>query len=146
MFPNNHILVVEDDREHFTLIEEGFRRARIANQLFRAGTAEEAIAYLSGEGEFANREAYPLPCLVLLDLKLPGESGFSVLEWVRSRGKFKRLPVVVLTASHMNADLDKAYSLGANSYLVKPFDVAEFRALIKSINTYWVLLAEKPRI
>jgi CheY-like chemotaxis protein len=146
MFPDNHILVVEDDFDHFRLIDEAFRRGRIENSLTQATSAEEAIACLNGDGRYADREKYPLPCLILLDLKLPGESGFAVLEWVRKHPTFARLPVVVLTLCHHNDDLEKAYRLGANSYLVKPFDVGEFQALIKSINSYWVLLAEKPRL
>ena len=78
MFPENQILVVEDDSSHFQLIEQVFQRGRIANRLTRAHTSAEAIAYLSGEGRYANREEFPIPCLILLDLKLPGESGFTV--------------------------------------------------------------------
>ena len=146
MFPENHILAVEDDSDHFHLIEEAFRRGRVANPLTRASTAAEAIACLNGDGRYADREKYPLPCLILLDLKLPGESGFAVLEWVRKHPTLGKLPVVVLTVSHHSDDLEKAYRLGANSYLVKPFDAADFQALVKSINSYWVLLAQKPRI
>jgi CheY-like chemotaxis protein len=145
MYPNDLILVVEDDSDHYALLEEGFRRERLANALARVTTAREAIAYLNGEGAFAERGNHPLPCLVLLDLSLPEESGFAVLEWVRNHPNFKKLPVVVLTGSRDDRDLNRAYALGANSYLVKPFDIAEFRALVKSINAYWVLLAQTPR-
>jgi CheY-like chemotaxis protein len=146
MFPENHILVVEDDSSHFQLIEEVLRRGRIANPLTRASTAAEAMACLSGDGPYANREKYPLPCLILLDLKLPGESGFTVLEWVRKHPTLGKMPVVVLTVSDQDDDIDKAYQLGANSYLVKPFNMEDFKALVKSINSYWVLLAQKPRV
>src|SRR5262249_34220339 len=137
---------VEDDPDHFRLMEEAFRRGRIANTLTHVRTAAEAITCLKGEGPYADREKYPPPCLILLDLKLPGESGFAVLEWVRNHATLGKLPVVVLTVSSNNQDLEKAYQLGANSYLVKPFDIGEFQALVKSINAYWVLLAQKPRI
>lgn len=146
MYPNDCILVVEDDHDHFTLIADGFNRARISNQVVRAETASEAVAYLDGRGAYADREQHPLPCLILLDLKLPVESGFTVLEWVRQHPQLKKLPVVVLTASSASSDVDKACQLGANSYLVKPFQVEDFRALMKSINAYWVLLAQKPRL
>ncbi len=146
MFPDNHILVVEDDFDQFRLMEEGFRRGKVANPLTHVTTAAEAIACLNGDGHYADREKYPLPCLILLDLKLPGESGFAVLEWVRKHPKLAKLPVVVLTVSHHSDDLERAYQLGANSYLVKPFELLDFQALIKSINSYWVLLAQKPRL
>jgi CheY-like chemotaxis protein len=145
MYPNDRILVVEDDSDHFALIDEGFRRGRVANPIVRAVTAAEAINYLGGNGNFSNRELHPLPCLVLLDLSLPGESGFAVLEWVRQHPDLRKLPVVVLTGSRMNADLDKAYALGANSYVIKPFQFEDLQALIKSLNAFWILLAEKPR-
>jgi CheY-like chemotaxis protein len=146
MYPNDRILVVEDDVDHYTLIVEGFARARVSNQLVRAATAGEALSFLKGEGTFANRELHPLPCLILLDLNLPDERGFAVLEWVRSNPELRKLPIIVLTVSSADEDLQEAYRLGANSYLVKPFKVEEFRTLIKSINAYWVLLAEKPRM
>jgi CheY-like chemotaxis protein len=146
MFPENHILVVEDNSDHFHLIEETFRRGAVINALTRVNTAAAAIACLNGDGSYADRERYPLPCLILLDLKLPGESGFTVLEWVRKHPALGKLPVVVLTVSAQDDDIDKAYHLGANSYLVKPFNIDEFKALVKSINSYWVLLAQKPRV
>jgi CheY-like chemotaxis protein len=146
MFSENHILVVEDNSDHFRLIEETFRRGRVVNPLTWVSTTAQAIACLNGDGPYSDRERYPLPCLILLDLKLPGESGFAVLEWVRKHPTLGNLPVVVLTVSDHDKDIDRAYQLGANSYLVKPFDIAEFQALVKSINSYWVLLAEKPRL
>ena len=81
---------------------------------------DEAIQYLSGTGEFSDRTRYPLPCLLLLDLNLPRQSGLEVLEWVRSQPSLQSMPVVILTSSSQDRDIGSAYSLGANGYLVKP--------------------------
>ena len=146
MYANDVILVVEDDSDHYALLQAEFNRSRITNSMVRMITAREAIGYLNGDGAFGDRSEHPLPCLILLDLNLPEESGFAVLEWVRASERLKKMPVVVFTGSSHNSDLERAYALGANSYLVKPFDIADFRAAIKSINAYWVLLAQKPRL
>lgn len=146
MFSDNCILVVEDDSDHFSLIEDGLRRGRVANEVRRVSTASDAVAYLNGEGAFADREIYPLPCLVLLDLKLPDATGLKVLQSIRESALLKKLPVVVLTVSDRDEDLDRAYALGVNSYLRKPFKIEDFRALAKSLNAYWVLLAQKPHL
>src|SRR5690242_16898 len=118
MYAKDLILVVEDDSDHYALLQAEFTRSRITNSLVRMFTAREAIAYLNGEGRVADRAEHPLPCLVLLDLNLPEESGFAVLEWVRNHQELKKLPVVVFTGSRNNNDLERAYALGANSYLV----------------------------
>jgi len=98
---------------------------------------EEAIAYLSGEGDFADRERFPRPFLLLLDLKMPGADGFEVLRWVRAEPETKRLLVVVLTSSNLQADVDRAYDLGANSYLVKPVSFDEMVNMIQRFEAYW---------
>jgi CheY-like chemotaxis protein len=144
MLPNEHILIVEDDPHQLTVIREVLRDGRIGNGLHTVTTGEEAIEYLSASGKYADRQTYPAPCLVLLDLKLPGMSGFDVLQWIRSSSDFKKLPVVVLTGSRDHQDLERGYALGVNSYLFKPFAIEELRALVKSINAYWVILAQKP--
>jgi CheY-like chemotaxis protein len=146
MLPSDRILLVEDNPDELRIIEHVFKEARIANFLEHVSSAEEAIAYLSGTGKYADRHVHPLPCLVLLDLKLPGATGFDVLNWVRAHPILRKLAVVVLTHSGEKADIDRAYGLGANSYLVKPLDLDELRGIVKAINAYWVILAEKPRL
>jgi CheY-like chemotaxis protein len=107
---------------------------------------DEAVAYLSGEGRFADREAYPFPVLVLLDLKLPRRSGLEVLGWIRSQPGLKRLPIVVLTSSKESIDINRAYDLGANSYLVKPVGFDSLLELVKSLEVYWMMLNQNPEI
>ena len=104
------------------------------------------MAYLAGEGPFADRQRHPFPVLVLLDLKLPRRSGLEVLEWIRAQTGLKRLPVVVLTSSKEATDVNRAYDLGANSYLVKPVGFDSLLELVKSLEVYWLILNQKPDV
>src|SRR2546426_3324651 len=107
---------------------------------------EEAVAYLSGKPPYADRDRYTLPALMLLDLKLPRKSGLEVLQWVRQQDGLKRLPVVVLTSSRETADVNRAYDLGANSYLVKPVAFEALLDVVKMLNLYWMILSERPEV
>src|SRR3954451_11936983 len=101
-------------------MQHAMRRAGFVNPLQVAMDGQRAMDYLGGSGEFSDRETFPMPCLVLLDLKLPRVSGFEVLEWIRANTELSRLPVVVLSRSHLIQDMDLAREKRANSYLVKP--------------------------
>ena len=140
MIPLDHtILLVEDNEDDILLIQRAFRRANLTNPLQVVRDGDQAIAYLGGEGQFHDRAAFPLPLLVLLDLKLPRRSGHEVLAWMRAQAGLRRIPVVVLTSSQEQIDVNRVYDLGGNSYLVKP---VEFEALIemaRRLNLYWVL-------
>ena len=114
------ILVADDDENDVFFIERALKEAQVANPLRRVRDGEEAIAYLKGEGGYGDREKFPLPHLMLLDLKMPRKNGFEVLEWVRGQPGLKRLPVIILTSSKEDPDIKRAYDLGANTYLVKP--------------------------
>lgn len=114
------VLLVEDNPGDALLIQRAFRKANLSNPIQIVKDGEEAVAYLAGQNIYADRGRWPLPGLILLDLKLPRKSGFEVLAWLRQQLELKHLPVVVLTASKAPADLKRAYDLGANSYLVKP--------------------------
>ena len=105
----------------------------------------EAIQYLNGEGPFSNRDEYPLPALVLLDLKMPRVDGFEVLKWVRAQPGLRTLLVVVLTSSEDLRDVNRAYELGANSFLVKRMDFENSVALGELINNYWLLTNSQPK-
>jgi CheY-like chemotaxis protein len=140
------ILLVEDDPNDVLLIERAFRRANLANPLRVVGDGEAALAYLSGELPYADRDRYPMPLMILLDLKLPRKSGLEVLAWLRQQPGLKRLPVVVLTSSREASDINRAYDLGANSYLVKPVDFDALLDMVKNLNLYWLLLNEKPEV
>lgn len=132
------VLLVEDDENDVFFMQRAFREAGIVNPLHVVNDGREAINYLSGNGKYSDRNAWPLPCLILLDLKLPYVLGLDVLKWLRSHAEFKKVIVVVLTSSKQDADIEKAYSLGANSYLVKPPDVHELVQMVKRIKEYWI--------
>jgi len=114
------ILLVEDNEDDVILIKDALERAGVTNPVHVVGTASAAVNYLSGKGEFSDRKLYPVPKVVFLDLKLPGESGHNVLQWMAKQEKLKGIVRVVLTGSDDPSDLKKAYELGANSYFRKP--------------------------
>jgi CheY-like chemotaxis protein len=140
------ILLAEDDQNDVMLIRRAFTKSHVVNPIACVENGEEAVAYLSGQGPYANRDDHPLPFMLLLDLKLPRMSGHEVLKWLRAQHGLRRLPVVVLTSSREPADINKAYELGANSYLVKPVVFEEFTTLLKQLQVYWLMLSEHPEI
>lgn len=138
------ILVVEDDPDDLALLRRAFRAANLANPLHVVGDGDEAVAYLAGQGRYADRSLHPLPALILLDLKLPRRSGHEVLEWLRSQPGLRRIPVAVLTSSGEAGDVNRAYDLGANAYLRKPITFDALVELVRSTNMFWLLLNERP--
>jgi len=144
MLDNKIILLVEDDPNDVLLIQRAFQKAGLHNSLKVVRNGDQAIEYLSGENSYVDRERFPLPFLVLLDLKMPGTDGFEVLTWARNSACLKRLLVVVLTSSNLQADVDKAYELGANSYLVKPVEFDDMVNLIQRFEIYWSEINRTP--
>jgi CheY-like chemotaxis protein len=140
------ILLVEDSPDDALLIQRAFRKANLANSVQLVRDGEEAVAYLKGDPPFSDRSQFPLPVLMLLDLKLPRRSGLEVLEWVRQDSTLKRLPVVVLTSSRESVDVNRAYDLGVNSYLTKPVGFEALLEMVKRVNLYWLILNEPPEI
>lgn len=138
------ILLVEDDPNDVLLIKRAFAKANVVNPIQVATNGDEAIAYLDGQPPFADRHQYPLPVLILLDLKLPRRSGLEVLHWLRQQPLLKRLLVVVLTSSRESADINRAYDLGVNSYLVKPAAPADLLEIVKTLGLYWLIFNQKP--
>lgn len=138
------MLLVEDDPNDILLIQRAFNKACLVNPLKVVRDGEEALNYLSGTGEFADRSRYPLPSLILLDLKLPRKSGLEILQWLRQQPSLKHIPVIVLTSSKESSDVSRAYDLGANSYLVKPVGFEGLLELVKSIGMYWMILNKTP--
>src|ERR1043166_3495920 len=144
MQQNNFILLAEDDPNDVLLLGRAFQKAGFHECLKTVRNGQEAIDYLSGKGVYADRAKFPLPFLLLLDLRMPVVDGFGVLQWARSQPDLKRLLIVVLTSSHLQADVDRAYELGANSYLVKPVSFDEMVNLIKRFEIYWTELNRTP--
>jgi len=140
------LLLVEDDPNDVMLFRRAKDKSNLANPLQVVDDGEAALAYLSGQGIYADRSLYPFPALMLLDLKLPRKSGLEVLEWLRQHPGIHRLPVVVLTSSKESVDVGRAYDLGANSYLVKPVAFDILLEMVKALGLYWFILNEKPDI
>jgi len=140
------ILLAEDDEDHVLLIRRAFQEARLVNPLYVVPHGEAAIAYLKGEGKYANRAEYPLPAILLLDLKMPRKNGFDVLRWIRQESGLHNLRVVVLTTSADMHDVNQAYQLGANSFLVKPADFDHLVRVIQALQGYWLWMDHAPEV
>lgn len=135
---NQTVLLVEDDENDVFFMQRAFQDANILTPLNVVTDGRQAIEYISGKGEYSDRQKFPLPCLILLDLKLPYVLGLDVLKWLREHNEFDTIVVVVLTSSKQDADIEKAYQLGANSYLVKPPDADQLLEMVKRIKLYWM--------
>ena len=138
------ILLVDDNRMDIELALDAFREAHLSNRIEVAGGGRQALDYLLGAGAYADRAAYPLPDLILLDLKMPGIDGFEVLRQVKATPLVKRIPVVILTSSREEGDRAMSYDIGANSYLVKPVSFEGFLTVIRKIEDYWLTLNIAP--
>jgi CheY-like chemotaxis protein len=130
------ILLAEDDENDVVMFRRASHHANLTNPLLVVNDGNEVIAYLSGEGKYADRKRFPMPGLLLLDLKMPGRDGFEVLEWVRGRQELRDLQVVVLTASDQFRDINRSFELGANSFLVKPAEFDEFVGMVEALRSY----------
>jgi CheY-like chemotaxis protein len=140
------ILLVEDDPGDIAFIRRAYGKTGASTPLVVTEDGDSAVDYLGGSGAYADRAAHPFPCLMLLDLKLPRRSGLEVLEWLRGQAVIRRLPVVILTSSRENRDIDRAYELGVNSYLLKPVRTADLADTIKRVTDYWLLGNQGPNL
>ncbi len=141
---NQTILLVEDNPDDVDLTLRAFRKSHVANQVVVARDGEEALQYLFCEGPWADRDAEDAPQVVLLDLKLPKVDGLEVLRRLRADARTRRLPVVVLTSSNEDRDVVSSYDLGANSFVRKPVDFAEFLQAATQLGLYWLVLNSPP--
>jgi CheY-like chemotaxis protein len=146
MLETTTFLLVEDEPNDVVLVEMEFKRSPFPIRLRAVNDGEEAMHYLEGQGPYADRAAWPIPDVILLDLKMRRVSGFEFLIWLRSKAPspFRLIPVVVMSSSTLHQDIDHAYALGANSYFVKPVDWNLFRKRIRALGIYWAEHAETP--
>jgi len=138
------ILVVEDDPAHIEIIRRNFEASRLANRLISVEDGQAALDYLHRKGQYDDEAKFPMPNLILLDLRLPKIDGLEVLKRIKSDQKLSIIPVVILTTSSAEADMVKAYELKANSYLVKPVDFIQFSRLMETFGYYWVAWNQYP--
>jgi len=140
------ILVVEDNEDHVFLLRHAFQKAGITNPVQVANYGEDAVAYLEGTGRYSNWKEFPLPLIVLLDIKMPGMDGFDVLRWIRQQPGLKALRVAMLTSSDLGQEIKMAYDLGANVFLTKPVDLARLVEMVKVVRAHWLEFAQAPQV
>ena len=138
------ILLVEDRPVDIALTRRAFLKARLANPLVDVQDGEAAMDYLVGRGMYADRQNYPMPFLVLLDLNLPRISGLEVLEWIRQQPALRTLRVVILTSSREAPHIERAYALGADGYLVKPGHLDQLVEMMTNLKCYWAMSDDRP--
>lgn len=132
------VLHVDDDPNDTELLRAASNAAKTTFSLHNVQDGDEALAYLNGEGPYADRTLYPIPTLILLDLKMPRATGFEVLHWIRQHPQAGSIPVVVLSGSELQDDIRRAYDVGANSYLVKPLGFESLVSMVKDIDVTWL--------
>lgn len=140
------ILLADDEDNDALLLGRAFRKGGMDVKLMRVKDGEEAIAYLEGKEFYADRQQFPFPQLLILDLKMPRRSGFDVLKWMRNHDRFKRLITVVLTSSKQSSDINYAYELGANCYVVKPLNFEQPQSLSVMLTSFLLDVCESPEL
>jgi DNA-binding response OmpR family regulator len=140
------ILVADDSDDDVLFLRRSFEKAQ-ANAVLRHVTdGVTAIDYLVGRGLYAERKNYPFPQLMILDIKMPRKDGFDVLEWVRGEGNLRSLPIIMWSSCGQQREVDRAFELGANSYLVKPTSLAELDAMVRALRDFWLLSSMLPSV
>ena len=140
------VLLVEDDPNDVFFFQNVWKKAGIVNPLRVAKDGQEALDYLEGAGEFADRDKYPLPCLTILDLKLPRVMGLEVLKRIREHPALRKLIVIVLSSSLSDEDISEVYELGGNAYLVKPPEMGRLADIVKAIKHFWLTHNHAPSL
>ncbi|HEY5910532.1 MAG TPA: response regulator [Verrucomicrobiae bacterium] len=145
MNQNRTILVVDDNVDDIFLVRTAFTNAKLNTPIQEVHNGDEAIAYLQGDPPFDDRSQFPLPALMLLDLNMPMRNGFQVLEWLRAQPGLKRINVVIITSSLREEDVDRAFDLGANSFIVKPSSIEGLTAIGRCLRD-WINCTQFPHV
>ena len=140
---NLAILVAEDDESYALLLTRAFGEIGLANPLHLLCHGQQVIDYLSGIGKYADRASYPLPGMMVLDLKMPRVDGFGVLRWIRQHPECGRFPKLILSSSDYEKDIELAYELGADGYLVKPEKLKDLKTMLREAHAFWSRCAER---
>jgi CheY-like chemotaxis protein len=138
------ILLAEDNADDVFLFRLAFKRAGFDNPVIVVSDGEQVVQYLTGNPPYNDRNAYPFPQLLLLDLKMPKLSGLEVLAWLRGQSQWRALPVLILTTSSYGPEIKQGYELGANSFLTKPADLEEFILTLKQTGEFWLRRSQLP--
>src|SRR5438105_3023790 len=141
---NGTVLIIEDEENDAFFLKTALKKAGILNPIQVVENGRLALDYLSGMGEFEDRKNFPLPSVIFLDLKLPQVNGLEILKWIREERSLPSMVVVVLTSSSLDEDIDRAYRLGANSYVVKPSSRDKLIAIVKDFGNWWFKHNEPP--
>jgi CheY-like chemotaxis protein len=146
-FPVQAVILLADDQENDVLLtKQALQQAQVFNPIYVVRDGVEAVQYLEGTGKFNNRCEYPLPDLLLLDVKMPRMDGFGVLRWLRSHSTLRTLRTVVQSSSELPQDVDKAHELGANAYIVKSGDFHSYCAAMRITMSFWLQIARYPSL
>jgi CheY-like chemotaxis protein len=144
---NPVVLLVEDNTFDVQLIQSALKRTPGEINLMRVEDGDKAVDYLAGAAPFSDRDKYPVPVTMLLDIKLPKRTGFEVLQWLRSQnGPIRRLPTLMLTSSKHQVDINRAFDHGANAYLTKPDSIKELTSMLGELKTFWLNRIEFPEV
>ena len=141
---NYTILLVEDDENDATLMKMAFEKNKLHNPVQWVRDGLDAVSYLNGDGQYADRATYPFPEVLLLDLKMPRMTGLELLAWINDHPDFRIIPTIIMTSSRQELDIEQAYNLGANTYMTKPCSFDELAQMVKVTHEYWACSA-KPK-
>jgi CheY-like chemotaxis protein len=140
------ILIVDDDENDIFFVKRAFTEINVHCTFHMLKNGQEAVDYLAGHGEYADREKYPLPMMILMDLKMPIMDGFQVLAWLRGRPGIKVIPTVVFSSSDLPGDITRAYELGANSFMTKSVTYDGLLLKLQTLSQYWLEHCKHPQV
>jgi CheY-like chemotaxis protein len=138
------VLLAEDEEDDVFFLKRALNKSRITDPLHVVNDGEHAVDYIRGERDYGNRRRHPMPDIMIVDLKMPGKSGFEVLNWLRRESRCRSMPLIILSSSPEPRDIARAYEFGANAYLVKSSDMDHFSAILKDLYEFWKQTAELP--